>query len=67
MLESRKSRLAGKTGKSPVILKKFAVSVVVMLRSLVILQNDRKALGWFSDQYFLRMSDDVPPSLSPKF
>jgi len=67
MLESRKSRLAGKNGKSSVILKKFAVSVVVKLRSSFILQNDRKALGWFSDQYFLKMSDDIPPSLSPKF
>ena len=57
----------GETGKSPVILKKFAVFVVVKLRNSFFLQNDRKALRWFCDQYFLKMSDDVPLSLSPKF
>ena len=45
MIESRKSRLAGKNGKSSVILKKFAVSVVVKLRSSFILQMTAKPWG----------------------
>jgi len=57
----------GETGKSPAIPKKFAAFVVVKPRNSFLLQNDRKALRWFRDQYFLKMSDDVPPSLSPKF
>ena len=66
MLESRKSRLAGKK-RQIMGNSKETRRFCCRLRSSFILQNDRKALGWFSDQYFLRMSDDVPPSLSPKF
>ena len=62
MLESRKSRFSGKTGKSPVILKKFAVFVVIKLRISFFLHNNRKALRSFRDQYFLKMSNDVLPS-----